>query len=121
MWLVRLLLSLALVGLVILFGLGNNYPHQKVDVNLQPLYYNYTQVPLLTVVAISVIAGLLIATIMFALVYLRQSVQLRTHEKNIRALEQEISILRNRPVEESATSLRTLQLTPKMTSVFDEV
>lgn len=121
MWLIRILLSLLLVGAIILFGLGNNYPNQRVDINLQPVYYNYTQVPVLTVVAIAVVVGIIIATIMFAMTYLRQSSLLRGHEKTIRALEQEISILRNRPVEESAVSLRTLQLTPKMTSVFDEL
>ncbi|MDZ4722429.1 MAG: lipopolysaccharide assembly protein LapA domain-containing protein [candidate division Zixibacteria bacterium] len=111
-----------LIIIVIAFAFNNVGTNQKIDVNLQPFYYNYTQVPLLTVVMWSVIAGMLISILLFILMYIKMAVGIRSANTKIRALESEMAILRNRPIEESVDLLKGLDSRKhEIKSVFDEV
>lgn len=118
----RLIVIIALVSILILFAFNNVRPDQVVDVNLQPFYANYTSVPLLTVVGGSIVAGLVIGLILFGLMYIRQSVSLHEASRKAKALENEIAILRNRPIDESLELVAgSEQKKPDVRSIFDEV
>ncbi len=105
MWILRAILGLFLIIVVIAFAYNNFGPEQTVDVNLEPIYYNYADVPLVTVVFWSLVGGVLIAFTLFVSVYIRQAVQIRAAHRKIKSLESELSVLRNRPIEESADLL----------------
>ena len=106
MWIVRAVLVLLLLLLVVGFAFNNSGVDQKVAVHLQPLFPNYVGVPLLTVVFCAFLAGAVLAMLMFVSMYLKMSVQAHTTRKRIKALESEVTILRNRPIEESADLLK---------------
>lgn len=100
MWAVRAILIALLVIIVVAFAYFNLSSEQAVDVDL--IYVKYLEVPLVTVVFWSFIAGMLISLFLFISIYIKLSVQLRNASKKIIALEGEVTILRNRPIEESA-------------------
>lgn len=106
MWVVRAVLIAVLIIALIAFAFNNFGPDQKVDVNLGPFYHDYTDVPLVTVVFWGFVGGVVLAMILFIGSYINLSVQLRTERRKVRALEQELSVLRNRPIEESAELLK---------------
>jgi hypothetical protein len=59
--------------------------------------------------------------LVFLLIYIRQSVQLHSVRRRVRALEGEVTILRNRPIEESADLLKGADLKASTTaSPFEE-
>ena len=104
MWAVRAIIIALLVIVVVAFAYFNFNPSQKVDVNL--IYVKYLEVPLVTVVFWSFVAGVLVSLVLFISVYVRLSVQMRSASKRIQALEGEVAVLRNRPIEESADLLK---------------
>ncbi len=104
MWAVRAVLVALLVVVVVAFAYFNVSPTQKVDVSL--IYVKYLDVPLVTVVFWSFLSGLLMSLVLFISVYVRMSVQMRSAAKRIQSLEGEVSVLRNRPIEESADLLK---------------
>lgn len=106
MWVVRAILVLVLILVVVAFAYNNFGKNQVVDVNLEPVYANYIDVPLVTVVFWSFVAGSLLSLLLFITVYIKQSVTLRTARRRVKALETEVTILRNRPIEESADLLK---------------
>ena len=57
MWVVRAILILVLLILLVGFAFNNSGPDQKVAVRLEPLFANYVDVPLLTVVFGAMVAG----------------------------------------------------------------
>ena len=106
MWAVRAILLVMLILLVVAFAFKNFSPEQTTDVHFEPFYNNYADVPLVTVVFWSLAAGAVISLLLFITVYIKLSVQVHSSRKRIKALEAEVSILRNRPIEESAELLR---------------
>ena len=106
MWAFRAVLVAALIILVVAFAYNNTGPTQVVDVNLRPLYFDYENVPLVTVVFWAFLGGVVLALLLFITTYIRLSVQMHGAKKRIKALETEVAILRNRPIEESADLLR---------------
>lgn len=104
MWAVRAVIIALLVVAIVAFAYFNFSPTQKVDINL--IYVKYVDVPVVTVVFWSFVAGLIVSLVLFISVYIRLSVQMRTATKRIQALEGEVSVLRNRPIEESADLLK---------------
>lgn len=119
MWAVRAILIALVVIAVVAFAYFNFGPTQKVDVNL--IYVKYLDVPLVTVVFWSFVAGMLVSLVMFISVYVRLSVQVRSAAKRIVALEGEVAVLRNRPIEESADFLKGADdKNLKVKSPFDE-
>ena len=84
---------------------------QRVDVNKQPFAQGtYHNVALAEVVFWAFVAGVALALLVFLLMYIKQSVQLRAARRRVRALEGEVTILRNRPIEESAELLKGVDL-----------
>lgn len=106
MWVVRAILVLLLILLVVAFAYNNFGADQTVDVRLQPILPNYVDVPLVTVVFWSFVVGAVLATLLFVSMYIKQSVLVHASRKRIRALEGEVTILRNRPIEESVDLLK---------------
>jgi len=105
MWAVRALLMALLIVIVVAFAYNNFGESQKVDVNLSPVYHDYVDVPLVTVVFWGFVAGTVLSLLLFITTYFKLSVQIRGARKKIKALETEVAILRNRPIEESAELL----------------
>ncbi len=106
MWAVRAVLIAIVVILVVAFAYNNFKPEQTVDVYLQPVFSNYVDVPLVTVVFWSFVSGLVVSLLMFITTYIKLSVQVHGARKRVRSLENEVAILRNRPIEESADLLK---------------
>ncbi len=104
MWAVRAILIALIIIVVVAFAYFNFSPSQKVDVDL--IYVKFLEVPLVTVVFWSFVAGMLVSLIYFISVYFKLSIQLRTAHKKINALEGEVTVLRNRPIEESVDLLK---------------
>ncbi|MFQ5452974.1 MAG: lipopolysaccharide assembly protein LapA domain-containing protein [Candidatus Zixiibacteriota bacterium] len=100
MWVIKAIMIALLVIGVVAFAYFNISPAQKVDVNL--IYVKLVEVPLVTVVFWSFVAGLMVSLILFISVYIKLSVQLRFANKRINTLDGEVTALRNRPIEESA-------------------
>jgi uncharacterized integral membrane protein len=104
MWALRaILIAFAIIG-VVAFAYHNSNPSQKINVDL--IFAKYVEVPLVMVVFWSFVSGMLVSLVLFILVYLRQAVQIRGFQKLIRSLESEVTVLRNRPIEESADLLK---------------
>jgi len=106
MWVVRAVLVLLLILLVVAFAYNNFGADQTVDVKLEPILPNYVDVPLVTVVFWSFLVGAVLSMLLFVSMYIKQSVLVHTSRKRIKALEGEVMILRNRPIEESAELLK---------------
>ena len=106
MWAVRAILIAILIIIVVFFAYNNFGPDQTVDVHLKPFYDNYVDVPLVTIVFWSFVAGIVLSLLLFVSTYIKLSVQYRNARKKVKALETEVTILRNRPIEESADLLQ---------------
>ena len=106
MWAVRAILIAILIIIVVFFAYNNFGPDQTVDVHLKPFYDNYVDVPLVTIVFWSFVAGIALSLLLFVSTYIKLSVQFRAARKKVKALETEVTILRNRPIEESADLLK---------------
>ena len=103
MWALRAILIVAVVVCVIAFAFYNTSQNQAVDVNL--IWVKYVGVPLITVVFWAFVAGMVVSLFLFISVYIRQGVLIRGGRRQIKALETEVTVLRNRPIEESADLL----------------
>ena len=106
MWVVRAILIVIIIVLMIAFAFSNNGQDQVVNVNLEPLFQNRAAVPVLTVVFWGFVGGLLVSLLLFIGMYIKLSVENHSIGKKLRALEQEVAILRNRPIEESVDLLK---------------
>lgn len=104
MWAVRAILIALLIVVVVAFAYFNLNPEQTVNIDL--IYVKYIDVPLITVVFWSFIAGMLISLFLFISIYIKLSLQIRNAHKKIQALESEVTVLRNRPIEESADTIK---------------
>ncbi len=105
MWAVRSLLTIVLVLCVVAFAYYNSDMDQRVSVNL--IWVKYVDMPLITVVFWSFVAGVFVSLFVFVTVFVRQSVQIRATRRRLLALESEVTVLRNRPIEESADLLKS--------------
>ena len=106
MRIVRAILVALIVILIVAFAYNNNSPEQVVDVFMKPVFSNYVDVPLLTVVFWAFFSGVVMSLLIVVTVYIKQTMDLHTARKRVRALEAEVGILRNRPIEESADLLK---------------
>ena len=105
MWAVRSALIALLIILVIAFAYNNFGSDQVVNVHLQPFFPDRIDVPLVTVVFWAFVSGVVLSLLLFITTYIKLSLQIHTMKKRVRALESEVTILRNRPIEESANLL----------------
>jgi len=99
MWVFRSVLILIVIAIIVGFALYNSGPDQTVNVDL--IYSQRLDVPVITVVFWSFILGALVAWLLFISIYLKQTNQLREANKSIKGLITEVTALRNRPIEES--------------------
>jgi uncharacterized membrane protein YciS (DUF1049 family) len=106
MRIVRALLIALIIVLIVAFAYNNNSPEQVVDVFMKPLFPNYVDVPLLGVVFWAFFSGVMMSLLIVITIYIKQTMDLHTARKRIKALEAEVGILRNRPIEESADLLK---------------
>jgi len=106
MWVVRTVLVLLLLLAVVGVAYNNFGANQIVDVRLEPLLPNYMDVPLVTVVFWSLVTGAVLSLFLFVSIFIKQSVQVHSARKRIKQLESEVTILRNRPIEESAELIK---------------
>jgi len=121
MWVIRTILVLLLLLLIVAFAFNNMGSDQRVAVHLRPLLPDYVDVPLVTVVFWAFAAGALLCMVLFVSMYLRLSLQSHAAHKRIKALESEVSILRNRPIDESAEILKGVdQKSAELNSPFSD-
>ncbi len=104
MWVFRSILILIIIAVIIGFALYNSGPGQTVDVNL--IWTERIDVPVITVVFWSFILGALVSWLLFISVYLKQSNQIREGNKAVKGLVAEVTALRNRPIEETRDLLK---------------
>jgi uncharacterized membrane protein YciS (DUF1049 family) len=104
MWALRATLIVIVIICVVAFAIHNLNPSQKINIDL--IFAKYLDVPLVMVVFWSFAAGMIVSLVLFILVYVRQAVQIRGLQKLIRSLDSEVTVLRNRPIEESADLLK---------------
>ena len=99
MWAVRAIGIFLAIALVVGFVVYNYSMDQRVAVNLY--WKQYENVPLLVVIFWSFLAGMALSLVLFVGVYLRQLTQISSARKAVKGLNEEVSALRNRPIEES--------------------
>ena len=99
MWAVRAIGIFLVIALVAGFFVYNYSMDQPVAVNLY--WKQYENVPLLVVIFWSFLAGMALSLVLFVGVYLRQLTQISSARKAVKGLNEEVSALRNRPIEES--------------------
>jgi uncharacterized membrane protein YciS (DUF1049 family) len=99
MWVLRSILILVLIVMVVGFALYNSGAKQTVDINL--IWAQRADVPVITVVFWSFILGAMVSWLLFISVYLRLTNQIRSSNRNVKGLQSEVTALRNRPIEES--------------------
>ncbi len=99
MWVFRSILILIIIVIIVGFAIYNSGPGQTVDVDL--IWAKRYTVPVITVVFWSFILGSLVSLLLFISIYLKQSEQLRDANKSIKGLISEVTLLRNRPIEEA--------------------
>jgi len=103
MWAVRAVLVAIIVIAIVAFAVHNVGEYQRVDVNL--IWKTFPNVALVEIVFWSFAVGVVVSLLAFISVYIRLSVNLRSVRRQMRALESELAVLRNRPIEESAKLL----------------
>jgi len=103
MWVLRSILILIIIAVIVGFSLYNSGPDQTVNVNL--IWTQRLDVPVITVVFWSFILGALISWLLFISIYLKLSNQVRDDNRQLKGLQAEVTALRNRPIEESKDML----------------
>lgn len=122
MWAIRSAFVALLILVVIAFAYNNFGADQVVNVHLQPLFPDRIDVPLVTVVFWAFVSGVVLSLLLFITTYIKLSLQIHTMKKRIRALENEVTILRNRPIEESASLLAGIDIqSEESDNLLDEV
>ncbi|MFZ5981849.1 MAG: lipopolysaccharide assembly protein LapA domain-containing protein [Candidatus Zixiibacteriota bacterium] len=104
MWAIWAVLILLLILGMVFFAFNNLT--QTIDINLMPFFEDRADVPLLTVVFWSFVSGALLSIFLFITNFIKQSVNVRAAFRKIKALESELAILRNRPIDESADLIK---------------
>lgn len=122
MWAIRSAFVALLILVVIAFAYNNFGADQVVNVHLQPFFPDRIDVPLVTVVFWAFVSGVVLSLLLFITTYIKLSLQIHTMKKRIRALENEVTILRNRPIEESASLLAGIDIqSEESDNLLDEV
>lgn len=96
MWIIRYAVAAVLIIALLGFTIQNSY--QRVVVNIANK--TYADVPLIFVVYISFCIGLIFWFAISVIQYVRMASRLSEQKKKVRTLTQEITTLRNLPLEE---------------------
>ena len=107
MWIVRYAVAALLIIALLGFTIQNVY--QRVVINIGS--HIYENVPLVYVIYVAFCLGLVFWFVISIVQYFKMAGQLADQRKKIRALTQEITTLRNLPLEEPDESLE--ESTPK--------
>jgi len=103
MWVLRSILVLIIIAIIVGFAVYNSGPSQAVNINL--IWTQRTEVPVITVVFWAFILGALVSWLLFITVYLKLSNQIREANRTVKGLQTEVTALRNRPIEETKNLL----------------
>lgn len=103
MWALRAVFVTIIVLAVVTFAIYNVQLNQRIDVDL--IWKMYPQVTAVEVVFWSFTCGIVLSLLVFISAYIKMAVNLRAVRKQVQALESEVTVLRNRPIEESAELL----------------
>ena len=114
MWALRAIFVTVIVLAIVTFAIYNVQLDQRVDVDL--VWKTFSEVAVIEVVFWSFACGVVLSLLVFISAYIRMAVTLRGCRRQIRAFESEVTVLRNRPIEESAEMLLQDQSTPKKTN-----
>jgi uncharacterized membrane protein YciS (DUF1049 family) len=101
MWVIRWFFTLLVLVILILFSisnLGNN-----TDITVVPGYLHYTSVSVIWIVAVSFIIGMLVSFIIAVVNYFQLSRLLKKKDRQISQLQQELSAMRNLPLDDAGT------------------
>ncbi len=96
MWIIRTFLIIARIGLIVGFVLFNSY--QQVKVNF--FGTQYPEVSLISVIFFSFIVGMLTTFILVVVFVMKSQGELRRQKKENKKLLEEITALRNMPLED---------------------
>ncbi|MFQ5608229.1 MAG: LapA family protein [Candidatus Zixiibacteriota bacterium] len=99
MWAVRAIVVFALIALIVGFVVYNSVLDQRVAVNLY--WKQFENVRLLYVIFWSFLSGFAFAFVLAAGAYVKNLTQINSARRTIKGLQEEVSALRNRPIEES--------------------
>jgi len=96
MWVLRIFVILVIIVLVIGFGVYNS------DVRISVNFFgkDFVQIPMIFVAFWSLVVGMLICFILTISYYLRVQSELRAQRKENKTLMEEITTLRNLPLED---------------------
>ncbi len=97
MWVFRAVLVVILI--VILLGFSVHNAEERVMVKV--FQTNYINVPLIIVAYWAFIFGLLVSFLLFVTIYFKQISEIKRSKRLADSLGNEISALRNRPIEEA--------------------
>jgi len=96
MWIIRYAIAAVLIIALLGFTIQNSY--QRVVVNMAGKTYN--DVPLIFIIYIAFCVGIIFWFVISVVQYLRLSGQLAEQKKKLRTLNEELTTLRNLPLEE---------------------
>ena len=96
MWIIRYAIAAILIIALLGFTIQNSY--QRVVINLAGKTYD--DVPLIFVIFIAFCVGIVFWFVVSVVQYLRISGQLSDHKRRLRTLNEELTTLRNLPLEE---------------------
>lgn len=97
MWVFRAVLLVILFAVLVGFSVYN--AGERVSVTL--LQTRYLNVPLIYVVYWAFIFGLVVSSLLFVTVCVKQAADLRKHKRTLAGLNNEVSALRNRAITEA--------------------
>ena len=97
MWVLRIFVILVIIFLVVGFGVYNS--DVTVSVNLFG-FVKYTEIPMIYVAFWSLVVGMVVSFILSISYYLKVQSELRVQKKDNKSLMEEITTLRNLPLED---------------------
>jgi len=95
-WLIKTLLIIILIGLIVGFVIYNS--HQQITIDF--FGKQYLEVRMISVIFLSFIIGMLVTFILVILFVMRLQGQLRNQKRENKKLLEEITALRNMPLED---------------------
>lgn len=99
MWVFRAVLLVILFAVLVGFSVYN--AGERVSVTLPLFQVKYIDFPLIYVAYWAFIFGLVVSSLLFVTVCIKQAAELRKHKRSLSALNNEVSALRNRTISEA--------------------
>lgn len=96
MWIIRTLLIIILIGIIVGFVIYNS--HQQVSIEL--FGKQYIEIRMISVIFFSFVIGMLVTFVLLIFVMIKMQGRLRHQKRENRKLLEEITALRNMPLED---------------------